>query len=76
MALKEILGRAVKRKPKKVKLGKKKKSFTIKHPGAFREAAKAAGKGTAEYAREKKGAPGKLGRMARSALGLMAMGKK
>jgi hypothetical protein len=61
-------------KPKKVSLGKK-GSFTIKHPGAFKAAAKRAGMGTKAYAQKKKSASGVIGNRARSALGLMAMGK-
>lgn len=60
-------------KPKKVNLGKK-GGFTIKHPGAFKAAAKKAGMGTKAYAQKKKSAPGGLGHRARSALGLMSMG--
>jgi len=45
----------------------------IKHPGAFSAKAKAAGKSTAEYAREKEDAPGTLGKQARLAENLMAM---
>jgi len=61
-------------KPKKVSLGKK-GGFTIKHPGVFKAAAKRAGMSTRAYAQKKKSAPGVLGRRARSALGLMAMGQ-
>ena len=43
----------------------------IKHPGAFSAKAKAAGKTTAEYAKEKQDAGGKLGRQARLAEVLM-----
>ena len=50
--------------------------FTIKHPGAFRRAAQKRGKSTREFAQEEKSAPGKLGRQARSAMGLMAMHKR
>lgn len=63
----------IKPKAKKVAIGKK--SFVIKHPGAFKAAAQRAGMGTKAYAQKKKSAPGVLGRRARSALGLMAMGK-
>jgi len=42
----------------------------IKHPGSFSREAEKAGKSTAEYAREEKDAPGKLGRRARLALTL------
>ena len=48
----------------------------IKHPGAFGAKAKAAGKSTREYAEEKKGASGTLGKQARLALTLMGMHKK
>jgi hypothetical protein len=61
-------------KPKKVSLGKK-GGFVIRHPGSFRASAKRAGMSTRAYAEKKKSAPGVLGRRARSALGLMAMGK-
>lgn len=44
--------------------------------GVFKAKAAAAGKSTAEYAQEKAGAPGKLGREARLAKTLMAMKKK
>ncbi len=62
----------MKKKPEHVNLGKK-GGFTIKHPGAFSAAAHRAGKSTRQFAEEKKGAKGKIGRRARSALGLMAM---
>ncbi len=42
----------------------------IKRPGAFRAKAQAAGKSTAAFAQEKKGAPGRLGRQARLAITL------
>lgn len=48
----------------------------IKHPGAFKKAAKAHGKGTMEYANEEKGAKGTLGRRARLALTLSKLRKK
>jgi hypothetical protein len=48
----------------------------IKKPGSFRKQAEAAGKSTAEYAEEKKGAKGKTGARARLALTLMKMRKK
>jgi len=48
-----------------------------KNKGSFSAAAKKAGKSTAEYADEKSGASGKLGRRARLAETLMKMrGKK
>lgn len=40
----------------------------VKHPGAFKRSAAAAGKSTHEYAEEKKHASGTLGRRARLAL--------
>ena len=43
--------------------------------GAFTAQAKAAGKGVQEYAREKKGAPGKLGARARLAMTLAKVRK-
>ncbi len=48
----------------------------IKDPGAFSAKAKAAGKSTAEFAKEKQGAPGKLGKQARLAETLGKMRKK
>lgn len=48
----------------------------IKKPGSFSAAAKKAGKSTAEYADEKSGAKGKLGKRARLAQTLMSMRKK
>jgi len=63
------------RKKKHVDLGSK-GSFTIKHPGDFRRRAQAAGESTAAFAQKEKGAGGKVGREARSAIGLMAMAKK
>ena len=59
--------------PRQVNLGSK-GSFTIKHPGAFRAKAQAAGMSTAAYAQKMKGSKGTTGRQARSAIGLMAMG--
>jgi hypothetical protein len=47
-----------------------------KKPGSFSAAAKHAGKTTAEYAKEKDDAPGKLGRRARLAETLMKLRKK
>lgn len=58
---------------------KKKKNFikgAIKRPGAFRAKAKKAGMSTAAYAAKEKNAPGRLGKQARLAQTLMAMGKK
>jgi hypothetical protein len=68
-------GKAKPKKPVRVNLGQK-GSFTIKHPGAFRAKAQAAGESTAAYAQKMKGAGGVTGRQARSAIGLMAMGHK
>lgn len=48
----------------------------IKKPGAFSSKAKKAGESTAEYAKEKASAPGKLGKQARLASTLMGMKKK
>jgi len=45
----------------------------IRHPGAFREEAKRAGKGTMEYAREKASAGGRTGKRARLALTLRGL---
>lgn len=39
----------------------------IKNPGSFSKKARAAGKSTSEFAREKENAPGKLGKQARLA---------
>lgn len=47
----------------------------IKHPGAFSAKAKAAGKSTREFAAEKAGASGTLGKQARLAQTLMGMHK-
>lgn len=48
---------------------------TEHNKGKFSAAAKRAGKSTAEFAKEKAGAPGKLGREARLAKTLMSMHK-
>lgn len=49
----------------------------IKRPGAFKAKAKAAGKSTSEFAKEKADAPGRLGKQARLASTLMNLsGKK
>lgn len=48
----------------------------IKKPGSFSSAAKSAGKSTAEYADEKSGAKGVMGKKARLAQTLMSMRKK
>lgn len=64
-----------KQKPKTVNLGAK-GSFRINHPGAFKARAKAAGLSTEEAAHKWKSAAGEKGRMARAALGLMAMSHK
>lgn len=53
--------------------GKKWIKGAIKHPGAFKAKAEAAGKTTSEFAEEKAGAPGKLGKEARLASTLMGM---
>jgi len=47
-----------------------------KHPGLFAAKAKRAGETTREYAEEKKGAGGKLGKEANFALNAMGAGKK
>jgi len=65
----------MRKKPEHVDLGKK-GSFTVKHPGAFTAAAKRAGEGTQEYAREHQSDSGTLARRARSALGFAAMRHK
>ena len=54
----------------------KPKSQVVKHPGAFRKAAQAAGKSTQEYAQEEKHASGTLGRRARLALTFSKMRSK
>jgi hypothetical protein len=48
----------------------------ISKPGAFREEAKRAGKGTMEYAREKASAGGRTGKRARLALTLRALSRR
>lgn len=48
----------------------------VKKPGSFSAAAKRAGKSTAEYAQEKKDAPGKTGQRARLAITFSKMRKK
>jgi hypothetical protein len=48
---------------------------TSKNKGSFGAAAKSAGKSTAEYASEKSGSKGKLGRKARLAQTLMSFNK-
>lgn len=52
------------------------KSATSNAHGQFRAKAEAAGKTTAEFAKEKEDAPGKLGKEARLASTLMGMGHK
>ena len=47
----------------------------VRHPGAFTAKAKVAGKTVAEYAEEKKNAPGLLGRQARLAKTFEKMAK-
>jgi hypothetical protein len=63
-------------KKRKGKLFGKPRGQVVKHPGAFRAKAKAAGKSTAEYAKEKASAPGTLGKQARLAKTFSAMRKK
>ncbi len=48
----------------------------IKKKGSFKAAAKKAGKSTAAFAQEKKGASGKVGKRARLAITLSKMRKK
>lgn len=48
----------------------------IKHPGAFKAKAKAAGESTSKYAQSKKHAKGKTGSQARLALTLSKLRKK
>jgi hypothetical protein len=48
----------------------------IKKPGSFTASAKKAGKSVAEYAQEKKGAKGAIGRRARLANTLRKLGRK
>jgi hypothetical protein len=48
----------------------------IKKPGSFTAQAKRAGKSVAQYAQEKKGAPGKTGKRARLAITLRGLNKK
>ncbi len=48
---------------------------TSQHKGAFRRAAEKAGKSTEEYAEEKKGSSGTIGKRARLALTLRKMNK-
>lgn len=63
-------------KRKKGTLFGKPRSSVIKRPGAFSAAAAKAGKSTAEYAREKASAPGRLGRQARLAKAFATMRRK
>lgn len=49
------------------------KKGASKHPGLFAKKAHAAGKSTREYAQEKKGAGGKLGKEANFALNAMSV---
>lgn len=65
----------IRRKKVHVDLGEK-GGFTINHPGVVRRAAARKGETTHEWAEEHEGESGVEGRRARSALGLMAMGKK
>lgn len=48
----------------------------VKHPGSFTAEAQAAGKSVSEYAQEKKGAKGTLGKRARLALVFEGAAKK
>lgn len=48
----------------------------IKHPGAFTAQAKKAGKSAGEFAQEKKGAKGTIGRRARLAITLRKLAAK
>jgi hypothetical protein len=48
----------------------------VEHPGAFKKKAQAAGESTAQFAAEKVGASGTLGRQARLAQTLMGLKKK
>lgn len=52
------------------------KKGASKHPGLFKEKAERAGKTTKEYAKEKAGAPGKLGKEARFAENAMSVQPK
>lgn len=52
------------------------KAIPKSHEGKFSAKAEAAGETTREYAAEKAGAPGKLGKEARLATTLMGMNKK
>lgn len=52
------------------------KAATSKNKGSFSKAAKRAGKSTAEFAEEKQGAKGTLGKRARLAMTLMGLNKK
>lgn len=58
---------------KKGTLFGKPKSQVVKHPGAFRRAAAAAGKSTHEYAEEKQDSPGTIGKRARLAIAFSKM---
>lgn len=53
-----------------------KKAVNPAHRGEFKAKAEAAGETTREFAKEKAGAPGKLGAQARLASTLMGMSKK
>jgi hypothetical protein len=52
------------------------KKGASKHPGLFKKKAERAGETTREYAEEKKGAGGKLGKEANFALNAMGAAKK
>jgi len=57
-------------------MAKKWIAAAIKKPGSFTAQAKGAGKSVAQFAQEKKGAPGKTGKRARLAITLRKLGKK
>lgn len=63
---------SAKRKPKKWIAG----AINPAHKGEFKAKAEAAGESTAEFAREKEHAPGKLGKQARLAESLMGLHHK
>jgi hypothetical protein len=58
------------------KVAKKWIKGAVEHPGAFRAKAEAAGKSTAEFAKEHEDSPGTLGKQARLAETLMHMTHK
>lgn len=65
---------AKRKKARRVNLGAK-GSFTIKHPGALRAKAQAAGQTTRQFAQSHSKGTGVTARQSRAALGMMAMGK-